>query len=168
MKVNPLGILVLFVLFIYLPAVLVPASWFWYSPGDTVFSDAYEGEAPPLSYYREIKVDTLIQYSVAVRDEAGEIVCDAIGGPFTYKALKSGVLTGKTLADWAPSDPRCRSLPVGSYVAETTWTVIHPLGDYLPEGPIKMLLGGLLPPKYVSKLSPVFRINPRPQEVNIP
>lgn len=154
-----LGALVLVTLFIYLPLTLLTPTVEWYRPGQLVFNDAPVGTAPEVSYYQEIVVDSFISYSVVVRNSEGEIMCDAIGGPFQYKA-QAGILAGKTLADWAPSDPRCGRLPVGEYVAETTWTIIRPLGDYLPEGFLRDVFGGILPPKYVTRVSPVFHILP--------
>lgn len=153
------GSTVLAVLFIYLPLTLLPATFGWYRPGVVVFEDTVVGGSPELSFYREILVDSLIQYSVVVRNGEGQILCDAIGGPFPYKA-QNGILSGHTLTDWAPSDPRCARLPVGEYVATTTWTVVRPLGDYLPEGILREVLGGILPPKYVTRISPVFHILP--------
>ena len=154
-----LGALILITLFIYLPLTLLPPTVGWYRPGPVVFNDTPVGTVPDVSFYREIVIDSFIYYSVVVRNSEGEIMCDAIGGPFQYEA-QAGILAGKTLADWAPSDPRCRRLPVGEYVASTTWTVIRPLGDYLPEGLLRDVFGGVLPPKYVTRVSPVFHILP--------
>ena len=154
-----LGALVLITLFVYLPLALLTPIVGWYRPGQPVFSDSTVGTVPEVSYYREIVVDSFISYSVIVRNSEDEIMCDAVGGPFQYKA-QVGMLSGKTLVDWAPSDPRCTHLPVGEYVVETTWTVTRPLGDYLPEGFLRDVFGGILPPKYVTRVSPVFHILP--------
>ena len=147
------------ILLVYLPLVMIPATAFWYSPGVVLFSDTTLGKSPELSFYREIKRDSFIEYSVVVRDENGRVACDASGGPFRYQK-QEGVLVDVTLAEWAPSDPRCRLLPVGSYWVETTWKVVRPLGDFLPTGDLEEMIGGIIPPKYVTRLSPVFHINP--------
>lgn len=160
MKLNHIaGAGVLFVLFVYLPLTLLPATVAWYSPGVVLFSDTTVGTPPALSFYREIKRNSLIEYSVVVRNSDGEIVCDSRGGPFQYKK-QEGALVDWTLADWAPQDPRCANLPEGAFRVETTWRVVRPLGDFLPPGSLEEVFGGILPPKYVTRVSPVFHVLP--------
>lgn len=160
MKLNHVaGAGVLFVLFVYLPLTLLPATVAWYNPVVVLFSDTTVGTPPALSFYREIKRDSMIEYSVVVRNADGEVICDSRGGPFQYKK-QEGAVVNKTLTDWAPQDPRCAHLPEGAFRVETTWRVVRPLGDFLPPGILREMFGGVLPPKYVTRVSPVFHVLP--------
>lgn len=160
MRLNHIaGAGVLFVLFVYLPLTLLPATLFWYNPGVVLFSDTTVGTPPALSFYREIKRDSMIEYSVVVRDSDGEVACDSRGGPYQYQK-QEGAVINKTLREWAPQDPRCANLPVGAFRVETTWRIVRPLGDFLPQGMLEEMFGGILPPKYVTRVSPVFHVLP--------
>jgi len=151
---------VILVMTIYLPLVLIPGTVLWYKPGVVSFTNTVEGVPPNIAFYRVIKRDSLIEYAVVVRDSNGQIVCESRGGPFRYKK-QEGALVDKTLKDWAPQDERCWSLPTGDYQVETTWRIVRPLGDFLPKGVIEEAFGGIIPPKYITRLSPVFHVAPQ-------
>ncbi|MGB7241669.1 MAG: hypothetical protein WBC93_06250 [Sulfitobacter sp.] len=147
--------LALVVMMGYAALVLLPSS-IWYEPGVPVFRDAQLGESPDVEFFREIKIASSIKYSVIVRVVGtNDVVCDAVGGPFTYKPTL-GPLKDKDLAWWAPSDPRCSMLPVGEYWAETTWTIVNPIGELLPD--ILRPIGSLVPSKRVTQIGPPFSI----------
>ena len=145
---------------IYTGCVVVPASALWFIPGIPVFSDAVQGDPVPLAYEREIKRDSRIEYAVSIR-RAGtnSTVCDVRGGPFTYKA-SIGPVVDRDLAWWTQDNPHCNNLSPGSYWVETTWTVVYPLGDLLPVW-LDPFLGWVIPPKRVSRISPLFNITER-------
>lgn len=143
---------------VYVIGAAVPLEWFWFNPGIPVFADTEFGKDPELSYDRHIKAVTGISYAVILRDAATrDVVCDATGGPFDYLPEKSGPMIGKTLSWFAPSDPRCKSLPVGTYYGQATWTVSYPLRAYLPSV-LQGALGWILPPKSITRDIPPFKI----------
>jgi len=148
----------------YLIGAMIPATALWFDPGEVEFSDAIAGGRPPaLRFSRTIHRPTVIRYSVVVREvipggHSGLVACEALGGPFTYQPV-SGPLIGKDLSWWAPGDPRCSHLPPGTYLTETVWTVVAPLGDLLPER--LRWLEWLIPAKRVHRTSEPFTILPR-------
>lgn len=143
----------------YVALAALSAESLWFRPSVPVFADATEGEVPALTYSRAILRPADIRYSVVVR-ATGQAwpACESPNGPFPYLAA-SGPVDGKDLAWWAPNDPRCLDLPPGSYWAVTTWEVIDPLGDLLP-APLDGWLGWILPPKRLTRESPLFTIHP--------
>ena len=149
----------------YVGGAVLPASTLWFDPGEVEFSDAIEGRSPALRYSRTIHRPTLIKYVVLVREVVpggfNLTVCEAPSGPFTYQPT-SGPVIGKDLAWWAPSDPRCRHLPAGTYQVETVWTIVQPLGDLLPIW--MQWLSWATPPKRVRRESEPFTILPRKGE----
>lgn len=145
----------------YIGLCMVPGEALWFDPGQPMFEDTVVGGDPVLKFNREIKRETTMRYAVFLRrDQDDDPACDAEGGPFTYLPAKSGVLVDGTLGKWAPSDPRCRQLPVGSYYGTVTWTITNPYRDLLPKA-LQPWLGGLmslLPPKEIQRTIPTFTI----------
>lgn len=116
---------------LYLGLAMVPVSY-WYTIGDVVFPEAVEGQPIFMDYSGGARRDFLGSYTVIGRNFATrEIVCDARSGPFMYEvaAPRPDPLT---MAWWAPSDPRCKSLPAGAYAIETCWTVHRPFLGVVP------------------------------------
>ena len=119
-----------FFLAIYGGVHAIPASWLWY---DVDYVAVQSGSAQPLQieFSRQVKRDFRGAYSVVVRTDA-TVVCDASGGPFTYK----GGSRGPKVVDmkwWAPSDPRCVDLPADTPLTmETCWTVLEPFWGWWP------------------------------------
>lgn len=140
----------------YLIGAGLPASSFWYHPGEVRILDADYGTAPEIEFFREIKRKSKISYSVTVRDQHSFTACEGRGGPFTYEP-QVGPLTGRDLVWWTAGDTRCANLPRGDYWAETTWKVETPLAALLPAF-LKGAFGWLLPPKTVTRFSPHFKI----------
>lgn len=150
-------------LILYILGLSIPLEWFWFQPGEPSFSNSTEGTSPKLSFSRTILVPVDIKYALVIRDaRSDDVICDAIGGPFTY-TVQEGPVINKTLADWGPSDSRCKDLTAGLYWGEVSWTAIHPLQSYLPD-PLKVPLGWLIPEKTVSKHIPLFKINKKVPE----
>jgi len=147
----------------YLALAAMPPERFWFDPGPVSISDAIEGEIPSITYSRTIKLSSLIQYSVVVRDARGEIACDGGGGPFPYRPT-SGPVLGRDL-EWWVGGTECSSLPPGIYYGETCWQIIAPMRALLPEWPagnpnlLKNTFGWLLPPKNVCQGPSVFTIH---------
>ena len=86
------------------------------------------------------------KYSVTVRRfENNEIACEAGSAPFLYdpNSVRPDPLT---MAWWAPSDPRCASLPPDVYTMQTCWTVTS-------RGPL-----GILPNITKCLSTPIFRV----------
>ena len=143
---------------LYVIGAAVPLEWFWFNPGTPIFADTEAGGDPELFYDRQIKAVIGISYALILRDaKTHDVVCDANGGPFDYLPEKSGPLIGKTLSWFAPSDPRCRALPPGTYFGQVTWTAAYPLRAYLP-GILQGPLGWIIPPKSVTRDIPPFKI----------
>jgi hypothetical protein len=131
--------------------------WLWFDPNQPQLVSTEVGQPVNLVFTRDIKVATDIQYAVIIRSvDSNEVACEAHGGPFEYKQQK-GPLVGKTLAWWAPDDPRCSNLPPGSYYGEVIWTAVTPLASFLPDA-LDGTLGWLLPTKHVKRDIPVFSI----------
>ena len=144
-------------LIVYIAGCLVPVSALWFVPGTPVFSDSAEGDPVTLAYEREIKRDSRIEYAVAIkRAGSNSTVCDVRGGPFTYKT-SIGPVVDRTLSWWTQDNMLCNHLAPGSYWVETTWTVVYPLGDLLPVW-LDPFIGWVIPPKRVSRISPLFTI----------
>ena len=141
----------------YLIAASLPASVFWYEPGEVYILDADSGSAPAIKFTRNIKREAGISYAVVVRNIGGETSCEGRGGPFTYKPMH-GPLIGKDLVWWASGDQRCARLPVGTYWGETCWSIVAPMRDLLP-GPLKDVFGWILPPKHVCRVTLPFTVS---------
>lgn len=152
---------------VYVGLCSVPGEAFWFDPGEPVFEDAVVGQDPVLRFSREIKRETDMRYAVLLRrNSLDDPACDAEGGPFTYLPEKSGAAVGWTLSRWAPSDPRCAALPVGTYYGSVTWTITNPYRDLLPKW-LQPILGGLMsiiPPKEIHRDIPIFTITPEATE----
>lgn len=142
----------------YIPLTVVPAEWFWYEPGIPTFGDATTGEPILLTYSRTIRRSAYIEYATVLwQAETGTPVCEGRGGPFTYHA-QSGPVVGKNLKWWMGGGTCPDHLPPGQYWVDTTWRVMTPLADLLP-APLDKLLGWIVPPKSLSRASPVFTIS---------
>ena len=143
------------VLAVYLPLCLVPGEWFWFDPGVPVFEDTVQGTSPALTYWRDIKIEGLQTYAALVREKAAQApVCDGgLPGVFPYHK-DAGPVVGKDLDWWMGK--KCNLKP-GYYWIETTWTIPAPLASLLPY-PLSDLFGWILPPKYITRISPVFQI----------
>lgn len=142
----------------YVAGAMVPLEWLWFDPGTPEFQNAVVGSDPQLIFVRDIKTNVAMSYAVILRNAADkDVVCDAVGGPFTYLPERSGALVGKGLKWFAPSDARCSSLPVGTYYGEVTWTAAYPLRAYLP-GFLGGLLGWIVPSKSVTRDIAPFEI----------
>ncbi len=136
----------------------VPITALWFDPGTPVFANADEGDTIPLAFDRVIKRDSLIEYAVVIhRAKTNDVICDMRSGPFTYKA-GLGPLVDKDLAWWTSENRACNSLKPGDYWAETTWTAVRPLGDLVPAW-LEPFVGYIIPPKRVTRRSPLFTIS---------
>jgi len=128
----------------YLMASLTPASY-WYDAGTMIIPDANEYAPVIIDYDGGAKREFTGAYSVVVRNIRNQqVVCDASGGPFTYKpdAVYPAPLT---LSWWAPSDARCSALPEGAYLVETCWG-------------IRNIFWGLVPAKAICTTSNPFNV----------
>lgn len=151
---KPLPVLSGLILMVYLPLCLVPGEWFWFDPGVPVFEDTVQGTSPALTYWRDFKTDGLLSYAVTVREKAAQVpLCDGQTGPFQYHK-NDGPVIGKDLNWWMGE--KCILEP-GAYWTETTWKLSDPLASLLPY-PLSDLFGWILPPKYITRISPVFQI----------
>lgn len=129
---------------VYCAFAAVPLEWFWFNPGDVKFTTVKEGETPKLHFYRDIKRDVRMFYSVTVRDEF-TVACEGHSNPFGYKKT-TGYIREKDLVWWANGDQRCSILPTGFYTVETCWSAPRPLDALLPDR-IDGAIGWLLPKK---------------------
>lgn len=101
----------------------VPITWFWFKPEHLFIADATVGQTPHIAFEREIMRPVFMSYAVVVRQLPGlAVVCEGGNGPFTYRPDVE-FKPDADLVWWAAGDERCASLPVGSYVVETCWTM---------------------------------------------
>jgi len=157
MRMRDLAILI--TMAIYSAMCAVPATALWFDPGIPVFTSAEQGHPIRLQYDRVIKIDSLIEYAVVIRDaDTTELICDVRSGPFHYRKTV-GPVVDKTLAWWVANNPDCRDIKdrPGNYWVATTWTVVRPLGDLLPSW-ADALVGWIIPPKRVTRQSPLFTV----------
>lgn len=95
----------------------------WFKPGDTIVTSIKFGEHPMVTYDREIMRNTLISYSVVVRDlRSNSLKCEAKSEPFLYIKNPHRIKTYR-MDEWAPHDKRCWELKPGDYIMHTCWTL---------------------------------------------
>lgn len=131
---------------IYALFVAIPAEWGWFDPDTPIVADGTTTQAPAIGFKRKIMRDVRMEYQVVIRKAADlEPVCDPSSSAFTYR--KDAKLPKHIdLVWWTGGDGRCWPREVGTYIMETCWTALEPMG-------------GFLPPKRVCRDSPPFRIS---------
>lgn len=106
----------------------------WFEPGTVVIASTDLNKQPALLVSdRKIKRSVFMSYSTVIhRIYPDRISCEAKGGPYWFHPDRPLPPSKEmTLAWWAPSDPRCSSLPPGEYVMETCWSA--QVSGLLPE-----------------------------------
>ena len=118
-----------FAMIVYTGMIGIPAQWIWYTP-----ISIEVGDGPgSIRFNRTVKREFVGAYSGTIRNvTTSTIACDFSGGPFPYKP--ESILPGTIdLGWWTGGKAACLELPQGSYVLETCWTVIDPIGGVLPD-----------------------------------
>ena len=124
--------IVLPVFMIYIGLALIPASY-WHNKGEMFVLDPQTSQPIHLLWTGGTVRGFTGRYTVVVRNlDQNRIVCEAMGGPFTYRP-NSTRPEPLTMDWWAPSDQRCSTLPADAYTVETCWTVKAPFGGVVPD-----------------------------------
>jgi hypothetical protein len=116
----------------YIGLASVPASY-WHDKGTMFIPDLQSTQPIELRWQGGTLREFRGVYTIIVRStENNRVVCDARGGPVTYKpgATRPDPLT---IDWWASSDFRCSALPAGVFTLETCWTIKAPFGGVVPD-----------------------------------
>lgn len=113
-------------------AWLIMSAWpasYWYNAGEIQINDSIYLEDPSLLYNGSVSRNFKGKYSVVLRTDNNEIISEYESGVFTYRTDNKRPDTILLFDYWAPGlvdQLENEVLPVGSYYAQTCWTVVSP------------------------------------------